>query len=275
MFRTVKKQAKTLLKSNYKSLFLPTLIFMTLNAFVYLITDWIGSFYIWPDLNGIFKAFFVVLYLSIQLVFIPLVTVMIYKICDIIVKGGAVGVALKEFFTKDLIKRAILLNLIPRVLALIEVDFRISTMSVFTLFGLGSMLKFISPVLILIIYYFYYKFLICNCYLVVNNSSVRNAMSFSFKKSKVIFIKYIGFELSFSLWYLLSILIYIILQVIHCRDMLYLGFEAVITSKVYYIEVFNSFWYGLGFYVLPYMFLATFLFIQKETDKKSGLKSRG
>ena len=52
--------------------------------------------------------------------------------------------------------------------------------------------------------------------------------------------------------------------------MLYLGFEAIITSKVYYIEVFNSFWYGLGFYVLPYMFLATFLFFQKEADKRSG-----
>lgn len=238
---------------------------MSLNALVYLITEWIGSFYVWPYLNKTLKFLTVALYLSIKLVFSPITTIIIYKICDIIVIGDTIGIALRDFFTKDLIKKVILLNLIPQLLALFEIDCRVSTMSVFYLFGLGNMLKKAMPVVSLVFNYVYYKFLISNYYLVVNNSSVKDAINFSFKKVKRKFIKYLLFGLSFILWYVLAILIYIILQVIHCRDMLYLGFEAVITSKVYYIEVFNSFWYGLGFYVFPYMSLAMFLFLEKET----------
>lgn len=265
--KELKKQAKEIFMPNYKKFLLPAFLIMAFDALNYLI---INEFTYFGRLDSsISRVTVLLIFLLSEFVLLPVSMVLLFRVSVFLRcpdnKGGDIKTDIKNFLNLKNVRSIVLINLIPQALkALYYINkATFSWLNIYNLDGIPLL------VLMLIIIFADYKFFICNYYFALTESPVKQTVTVSFKTMKSQFIKSTLLEFSFLNWQLLSTGIYIFLKYLIRYDGTYQVIP-IISQYTPYLNAFCKFWCGLGFYVVPYMYITISLFAQNLLDSTEG-----
>lgn len=257
MFKIIKSEARNILLPNYKYFLLPTVLFMLSNAVAFLILNVLTNNYIWGNFNPALKLLITLLFLFAEFVFGPLSLAVLFRVSAFFCNNSSEDIKsyIKDFLNATSIKRIVLINLLPGGLTVLYNinDAENSGFNIFRLEGIALL------ILMLFSHFINYKFFLCNYHFALNGLSAKETIAASFKNMKKKYLKYILLNISFIHWEILTIIIYALLKYIICFDNSHSLILAISTSTPY-LDIFYPFWFGLGLYVIPYMYVTFSLF---------------
>ena len=273
MLKELRIKARGFLKQNYKALVLPAFLLMALNALTVAIVEYSGYENVWSRLNTATKIILLLVYFFIKLAAVPLISVVFFKIIVLLQqqKENNIKEEIKSFLTAQNIKKILLLNFIPACAGLLAYSSGIHFLNVFSFRLYAAEFSAVYKFIYLLVEY---KFLFCNYYFSLNQSGVKETISISFKvmKWKKIF-RLIYISLVFLPWAILDGIIYLALNILastvidgYMTETVYTGFGSYTVPVLSFrrpLDVLNCFWLGLGFYVLPYAYVISTLFLEQ------------
>lgn len=273
MLKELRIKARGFLKLNYKALMPPAFLLMALNAVTVAIVEYSGYENVWSRLNTVTKSGLLLVYFVIKLAVVPLISVVFFKIIVLLQqqKGNNIKAEIKNFLTAQNIKKILLLNLIPTSVGLLAYSSGIHFLNIFSFRLYAAEFSAVYKFIYLLIEY---KFLFCNYYFSLNQSGVKETISISFKvmKWKKIF-RLIYISLVFLPWAILDGIIYLALNILasavidgYMTETVYTGFGRYTVPVLSFrrpLDVLNCFWLGLGFYVFPYAYVISTLFLEQ------------
>ncbi len=258
MFSTIKKQAKKLVLENYKTLILSSFFYMLSGMIIYLLFNKVITYNKWEDISYLVR--FIMMLLLLLLVFIckPLSQVMFFKKALLIDCPDTK--LIQNTLSPKTVKKIFIANFIPGILYLIIQAYKNS------LFYYSFNDKRIAVIISLLGTVVNYMLFACNFYIAREKE---HPIKESISLMKLKLGQYILFGFSFFGWFLIAALIRI-------------GLQAVITgnfapnSNVFlpYLDMFQSFGYGIGLFLWPYMYMSEYLLFNRwDSEKnKTGLK---
>lgn len=266
MIGEIRKQAKEILHSSYKE-FLPTLlVYIAVQAALYIITT-ASPFGILGDYYKYFEIPILALFLIIELVALPILTTVLVKKSLDCVNCSALDTSVKKFLNKQNVKNIILINLIQGIFNIFYFTANQPSWSHWNIFGLKSD-SVIGLLLIFLNLYIWYRFLICKYIFIQFGGSAKDTLSKSFKLMKGKFFKYILLILSFIPWILFFVFLMVISVIAGNL------FESFINSGLPYLSsitlnlpikvVVVIIAVAMELFLMPYMYLAEVLFIKNS-----------
>lgn len=245
MIKECKKEAKVVLKNNYKMLLGPALLLMIFNALSQLFL----REYTFAILDSFMGSITLFLYLTIKLLVVPLVTVKLFKVSkNCINSENNPNCENQNKAIKNIIN-IFLINLIPTGLTAIYSIAKSINTSYMNSNTYTIILNTLNLFIFLVVNY---KFFACN-YLAASGGNAMGNIKASFKVMRKNFGKYFLLSFSFLHWELLAVGIYLVLL------MLYGGID----NANPYFSVLLSFGCGIYFYLIPYKYLTYSIFINK------------
>ncbi len=249
MLKKIKSDARRVLFKNYKFLFVPALVFMTVSFLKELTLKYFSNQLVWCDYPVFLQVFVVLLFLTLEIIAVPVTIALLYRAVIIAKNGDDRKISqLKQFINTINIKKIVLINLVPRILA-VFCDGNEDNLSIFNLFDIRGIsliiLSAVSTVVTLM-------FVAANYLFALNEGSVKETIVESFRLMKRSVFSFILLYLSFVGWILLEALIFFVIKGAVC------GFTPNLVN-VYtpVLDSFLSFGFGVDFYLLPYMYLST------------------
>lgn len=254
MIREIKKQAWEIRSLNYKKFLPPLLLYIAAKAAVYLITNVLTLFGRWEELHIDLQILILAVFLLIELAAIPIITTVLIKICLDCISCSAADTSVKNFLSKQNIKKIIIINLIHSIINVFYVAAKAPVLSCLNIFGLkrGGIAEIL---LTLLNQYIWYRIFICNYIFIQNGGSAREILFESLKVMKRKFLKYLLLDLSFFPWVLLFSAVLMLAAFIIFLT-LSLTWVAVVVGGVITI--------AMILFLTPYMYLAEVLFIRSS-----------
>lgn len=250
MLKQLKSQARRMVAKNYKSIF----SLMFLYEMFSVISVWIFNFgmykIFWHEINGLLSFLLIILLLLIKIVFIPIITVSFFRLGILFESNNKLSLStIKSFLTRKNILNIVLINLIPNIFNL-----PYSFLKFFKqMFNDTIVYSIFAFALIAITFFIEYKFFICNYYFALNYKSAWETLNSSFKTMHNKLLKYIYYECSFIVWFIVFI-------VIGC-------FALIVSNKlgidIKYIQLGVPSWFGFMLYYRPYKFLVDLLYSKR------------
>ena len=192
----------------------------------------------------------IILLLLIKIVFIPIITVSFFRLGILFESNNKLSLStIKSFLTRKNILNIVLINLIPNIFNL-----SYSFLKFFKqMFNDTIVYSIFAFALIAITFFIEHKFFICNYYFALNYKSAWETLNSSFKTMHNKLLKYIYYECSFIVWFIVFI-------VIGC-------FALIVSNKlgidIKYIQLGVPSWFGFMLYYRPYKFLVDLLYSKR------------
>ena len=275
MLKEIYFKSKPLIKRYYNILALPAFLLMMLNAVTVAIIEYAGYENVWNKINTLFKGLLLFIYFIVKIVLIPLVSAVLFKVVVAIQdeKGYNIRSGINNFLNFENIKKIFLINFIPTVVNLFAYSSSIDILNVFNFRLAAGEFSIIFKLISLLVSY---KFMACNYYFAMKQSSVKDTIAFSFKAMKwKKLLSVIKLSIIFLPWIALDCIIYFILPIIasalsgnYMSQTVYtvLGEYTIPLVSYSLSNVLNCFWFGLGFYVYPYAFVVSTVFLKEICD---------
>ncbi len=256
--KNAKKEGKQLVLNKYKNLFVPAIIYMILFAIEYLFINVIISYMYWERFNPLCQIILLLIFVSIEFAFIPLSSVALFKTITCLEGKSEVieRIDVKKMFSSNSISKAIKINFLPMLLRML-----VQTCSA-KMFYYNKNYMWVAIVASWIDIFVSYKFFACNYFIAIGNDHpIKN----SFNLMKKCFWKYILLIFSFIGYEILAGCIGILLQYL---------ITGGIAKNLYMpqLKVFNSFGYGVGFFLIPYSFSSYYFWIKQKTQTENKTK---
>lgn len=266
MFIGIKKQARAILKQNYKVLVIPCLAFMLSQFLISLILNVFTSKLTWSDHSEALMLAIILLYAVLRFIAVPFSTASIFRITNSISKNaGSVVADYKDFFNMPNILKLAAITFVPNAfLCFSEINrSKITALRIARIEGIPLII--ISVISI----FLSYKFYACEYCFAVNNSSVKQTIAESFRLMNGVFFKIILLLLSFIPWIALSAAIYLAAKIIAVGGVPF-DMSRILSFYTPYIDSLLSINFGLGLYLEPYIYVSMFIFFAgiEKTKKK-------
>lgn len=246
MLKALKKQARSTVLKNYKSIFPLVLLYGIFSAIKFTILDyWSCIFFFQGAYMLLLPALIVV-----SIIIIPILGALFFKSGVLLENGDKISFSsLKSFLSKENIKKIILINLFPSIIDLISAVFRYYKSS----FESAALYNILNIAILTVVFFANYKFFICNYCFALNEKTVKETLKVSFNTMHSKFFKFLKYDLSFILWYLLFFATIIVVGII---------------SKQFKIDTFLTnlllrSYLGIALYYLPYRFMVDFQYAKK------------
>lgn len=251
MIKNAKLSAKKLILNKYKYLFIPSTIVMILNAIAYLFINVIITYMNWVDFSHFLQIIFLLCFIGLEFVCIPLSSVLLYKTIFNLDNANNTVFSIKQTLSSDIIIRTVKVNLIPVFLRILV---KTCPSKVFYYNRNYLSVAIISSWVGIFISY---KFLAANYFIALGDE---HPIKKSFELTKKIFGEYLLLGLSFLGYVMLGAGIGVLLQYLITGSPAY-------NLYLPQLQIFNSFGYGVGFFLTPYIFTTEyFWFKQKESN---------
>ena len=253
MIKNCKLEARILLLKNYRLFLFPSILLMCLNAISHMILiEYVNSI-LYFSTARLLHYILLFLFFIIELVFIPIAIVRLFQASANVVQGveNSVSISRKKTKFRNIIK-IFLINLVPRASIVI---YNIGD-SMNTYIYDSDVFNVILFALSILIWILEYKFFACNYHFVTNKDTVSNTLHSSFSTMKKRFRNYFILSLSFLVWELLAVGIYIALLLL----------TGNFKGEYTYLSVLLTFGCGIYFYVLPYKYLTYYIFCDKLAE---------
>lgn len=249
MIREYKQQAKSLLKENFKKLFFPISVLMSINLVGYVFYNFILD-YTAISIGILEEQIYIVLFLVIQIIGLSVATSWIWKRCVGVVNDTNDS-SLKKYQLGDIILINFIQSFLTAVYTLIDaLDTYLKTPLYIT-----NVLPFTSLVLLVLRCYIFYKLICCNYIFFTENIPPLQAIKQSFFKINHKWFWLLKLELSFIGWDIIIALIHITVVFLLQK----LGFNTI------NIGWFSIFGFGINFYLMPYKYLTRTLVAKRFT----------
>lgn len=253
MIKNAKLSAKKLILNKYKYLFVPSTIVMILNAIAYLFINVIITYMNWVDFSHFLQIVFLLCFIGLEFVCIPLSSVLLYKTIFNLDNGSNTNTvfSIKQMLSSDIIIKTIKVNLIPVFLRIL-----VKTCSSKVFYYNRNYLS-VAIIASWVDIFISYKFSAVNYFIALGDE---HPIKKSFELTKKIFWEYLLLGLSFLGYVMLGAGIGVLLQYLIFG---YYSADAYLPQ----LRVFISFDFGVGFFLTPYIFTAEyFWFKQKESN---------
>lgn len=246
MFEVIKKQARQGLLKNYRQFLLPVALYELLAATAYIVLGRV--LWDWAPLDT--TILLGVLWLAIQLVVLPVLVAVFFRIGICVTEGGKASLSdVKSFLSRSNILKIVAISLAPTLLNLISTMFNTYADS----FDNAIVFYLLSAAILAAEIFASYKFFICNYHFAKHEGSVKETLQASFGTMKGRFFKYFLYKLSFILWSLLSFAVLAVGSII---------FKALGIHGLLYDLGWSSF-FGFMFFYRPFTQLADLMYAKQ------------
>lgn len=265
MLKECHKQGVSILKQSYKYLFFPTFFIMLFNAYIYFIINIVGNIRVWEGLNSALKTTLIFILIVVEFVGLPLASVVFFKLI-FLCKESNINVlsGIKSFLCPKNIQRIIAINFIPMLIGFVVDISGSASLSVFNMFIWDS--SYIPSILKVINIYINYKFFLCNYHFALAGSSTKETIYISFKTMNLKALKCLFLSLLVLPWMLLNILINFLVRYTVAFVKAEIKSEYFNIENIGYdmpiVDLLNVFWFGFGFFVIPYAYAISFSFLE-------------
>ncbi|MCQ2440597.1 MAG: hypothetical protein MJ076_01710 [Clostridia bacterium] len=252
MIKEVKQNARNKIKKNFRYLIIPSTILMIFDAIAYIFINVIITKIYWHHFDILLQLIFLLCFMLLEFVCIPLSRVLLFKTIfnlDNTSKENTIF-PIKQMLSSNTIVKTVLVNFLPILLRIL-----VQTCAT-KIFYFNHNYKWVAIIASWVGIFVFYKFNAVNYYIAIESE---HPIKCSFRLMKNIFGKYLLLGLSFIGYVMLAASIGVLLQYV---------FFGNFAKNLYVpqLRVFDSFGYGVGFYLTPYIYVSDYYFFNNLKD---------